>query len=160
LEHIPIPVSLARNPAKKKSGSGLFWVVVAIMMMAIAAASWAIFSPSAPWDPPPQIKTEANPVPATSESLAAAKSIYDLRCAHCHGDRGDGQGPEGHRLRVQPTDFTDRLAMQKVTDGELFWRIGAGRRPMPSFESRLTEQERWELVNYVRMFSRPAPHSH
>jgi mono/diheme cytochrome c family protein len=121
----------------------------------IGAIAWGLLWPSVPWDAPPEVKAEANPVASTAESLAEIKPTYDLRCAHCHGDRGDGDGPEAHRLSVEPSDFTDRLVMQKVSDGELFWRIGAGRRPMPSFQSRLTEKERWELVNYIRQFSAP-----
>lgn len=127
-----------------------------VVIFGIGAIAWGLLSPSVPWDAPPEVKSEVNPVASTPESLAEAKPIYELRCAHCHGDLGNGDGPEAHRLRVQPTDFTDRLAMQKLADGELFWRIGAGRRPMPSFQSRLTEKERWELVNYIRQFSAPS----
>jgi len=45
-----------------------------------------------------------------------------------------------------------------MTDGELFWKISEGRRPMPEFKKRLTEEQRWQLVNYVRTFApKPAP---
>jgi len=40
-----------------------------------------------------------------------------------------------------------------MTDGELFWKITAGRKPMPSFETKLSEDERWMLVDYIRTFS-------
>lgn len=130
--------------------------MIAVVAIGLGAVVWGVIVPSAPWDAPPEVKAEANPVASTPQTLAEAKPNYDLRCAHCHGDLGNGDGPEAHRLSVQPTDFTDRQAMQKLTDGELFWRIGAGRRPMPSFQSRLTEKERWELVNYIRQFSAPA----
>lgn len=148
------------DTGKKKSGIGLIVLLVLILFIAVGAIAWAIFGPHIPWDAPPQIKAAINPVPATPESLVAAKSIYGLRCAHCHGDRGDGDGPEAHKLRVEPTDFTDGAAMKKLTDGDLFWKIGAGRRPMPSFKGRLTEQERWELVNYIRTFAQAPPNSH
>lgn len=150
-------VTPGREADKKKSGNGFVWALIGVLLLAVAAMGWAIYGPSVPWNPPPQIKTEVNPVPATPESLTAAEFIYKLRCAHCHGDSGDGSGPEARRLSVQPTDFTDGLAMKKVTDGELFWRIGAGRRPMPSFAKKLTEQERWELVNYIRTLAPRLP---
>ncbi len=43
--------------------------------------------------------------------------------------------------------------MGQMTDGELFWKISHGRRPMPGFQNKLTEQERWELVDYIRTLS-------
>ena len=48
--------------------------------------------------------------------------------------------------------FANARAMAAITDGELYWQITKGARPMPSFES-LSEQERWQLVDYVRMFA-------
>lgn len=130
-----------------------------VVIAGIGAMAWSVLSPSMPWDPPPEVKAEQNPVVSTPQTLAEAKPIYDLRCAHCHGDLGNGDGPEAHRLSIQPTDFTDKLSMEKLTDAQLFWRIGAGRRPMPSFQNRLSEKERWELVNYIRQFSAPPPTS-
>jgi len=142
---------------KKKSRNGAGWALIGVLVLAVAAIGWAMFGPSVPWNPPPEIKAEKNPVAATPESLAAAKSLFQSHCAHCHGETGAGDGSEAGKLSVQPTDFTDALAMRKATDGELFWRIGAGRRPMPSFAKKLTEQERWELVNYIRTLAPPLP---
>ncbi|MGA9592058.1 MAG: cytochrome c, partial [Candidatus Acidiferrales bacterium] len=56
-------------------------------------------------------------------------------------------------LSVMPTDFTNAETMAKLTDGDLFWRMSVGRRPMPAFKGRLSEQERWELVDYIRTFA-------
>jgi mono/diheme cytochrome c family protein len=93
-----------------------------------------------------------NPVPPTPEAIAAARLIYENRCANCHGTDGDGKGPKAEELSVAPADFRNARAMAAITDGELYWQITKGARPMPSFES-LSEQERWELVDYVRTFA-------
>jgi len=53
---------------------------------------------------------------------------------------------------VQPADFTDAHMMGEMTDGEIFYKITEGRKPMPSFKKRMTEEQRWQLVNYVRTF--------
>jgi mono/diheme cytochrome c family protein len=37
-----------------------------------------------------------------------------------------------------------------MTDGEIFWKITEGRRPMPSFKKELTDEQRWQLVNFLR----------
>jgi mono/diheme cytochrome c family protein len=93
-----------------------------------------------------------NPVPPTPEGIAAAMMIYENRCANCHGVNGDGKGPKAEELSVAPADFRNARVMAAVTDGELYWQITKGARPMPSFES-LSEQERWQLVDYIRTFA-------
>jgi len=93
-----------------------------------------------------------NPVPPTPAAIAAARLIYENRCANCHGIDGDGNGPKAEELSVAPADFRNARTMAAITDGELYWQITKGARPMPSFES-LSEQERWELVDYVRTFA-------
>ena len=96
-----------------------------------------------------------NPVPPTPEAIAAARLIYESRCANCHGIDGDGKGPKAEELSVATADFRNARAMAAITDGELYWQITKGARPMPNFES-LSEQERWELVDYVRTFASPS----
>jgi mono/diheme cytochrome c family protein len=93
-----------------------------------------------------------NPVPPTPEAIAAARLTYENRCANCHGAGGDGKGPKAADLSVAPADFRNPRAMAAITDGEIFWQITKGARPMPSFES-LSEEERWQLVDYIRTFA-------
>jgi mono/diheme cytochrome c family protein len=47
-----------------------------------------------------------------------------------------------------------------MADGELFWQISRGRLPMPAFEDKLSEEARWQVVDYIRTFSeKPADSS-
>ena len=73
---------------------------------------------------------------------------YSTHCQSCHGAKGDGKGERAEKLSIAPSDFTDAHAMGQMTDGELFWKISHGRRPMPAF------QERWQLVDYIRTLAR------
>ncbi|MGA8145078.1 MAG: cytochrome c [Candidatus Acidiferrales bacterium] len=93
-----------------------------------------------------------NPVPATPAAIDAGINVYLERCQNCHGLNGDGKGPKAADLSIAPADFRDRRAMGAITDGELYWRITKGARPMPSFES-LSEEERWQAVDYIRTFA-------
>jgi mono/diheme cytochrome c family protein len=93
-----------------------------------------------------------NPVPATTVAIEAGMNIYVERCQNCHGASGDGKGPKSEQLSVAPADFRDRRAMGAITDGELYWRITKGARPMPSFQM-LSEDERWQAVDYIRTFA-------
>src|ERR1700721_3362365 len=46
-----------------------------------------------------------NPVPPTPAAIAAARLIYENRCANCHGIEGDGKGPKAGGLSVGPAVF-------------------------------------------------------
>ena len=61
-----------------------------------------------------------------------------------------------YSYRTKPTNFTDAKLVDAMSDGELFWKMTNGRKPMPSFKIRLSEEQRWELVNLIRAFAHPA----
>lgn len=94
-----------------------------------------------------------NPVPATSENLAAAKTNYDSHCASCHGSAGDGKGDKADGLWSKPTNFRDTGDLSRHTDGDLYWVTTKGSWPMPAFESKLTDTQRWQLIDYIRTFA-------
>jgi mono/diheme cytochrome c family protein len=101
------------------------------------------------WDAPASSKTTKNPVTATADNLAEAKSLYAKHCKSCHGTTGKGDGPKAANLDVSCKDFT-KPEFKKQTDGELYWKITNGRDPMPTFKTKLSNDERWGLVNYIR----------
>ncbi len=49
-----------------------------------------------------------------------------------------------------PSKFNDAHMMSEMTDGEIFWKMTEGRKPMPSFKKQLSDEQRWQLVNFVR----------
>jgi putative copper resistance protein D len=104
----------------------------------------------------PSLAVEAYPttyrrpdVPYTVTSIVQGGARYREHCARCHGPAGAGDGPDSGRGPRAPADLR-RLA--RPTAGDLFWRITHGRPAagMPAFGDRLAEEERWDLVNYVR----------
>ena len=116
---------------------------------------YAAFQKDRPWVVPEEVKRLKNPIAPTESTLKAAKGIYMDECAECHGERGKGDGPKAMMHTPAPADLTDAGQMNSVTDGEIFYQISEGKKPMPSFKKRLTEDERWELVLFVRSFSQP-----
>ena len=52
--------------------------------------------------------------------------------------------------------FTDPKLQASETDGSLFWKMTNGRGPMPSWRDTLSDQERWQLVNYIRKLGKDA----
>jgi mono/diheme cytochrome c family protein len=133
------------EPPKRKLLLG-----VSVVFVVLAAAGSIVLYATRDWNAPAAAKNLQNPVPSADDSITAGMMNYSTHCQSCHGERGDGKGERAEKLSIAPSDLTDAHAMSLVTDGELFWKISHGRRPMPAFQGKLTEQERWQLVDYIR----------
>jgi len=105
------------------------------------------------WVAPESAKGAKNPLAADAQVVAAGKLIYQAKCVQCHGETGEGHGEQAPMYSVQPSDFTDGKKMDQMSDGELFWKIAKGRRPMPGYQGKLSEREMWEVVAYIRTFA-------
>lgn len=106
-----------------------------------------------PPDKLPMAKATKNPLPAGEKSVTAGKELYFGKgaCASCHGDLGKGDGPTGQSFDPRPRNFTDIEWQAVRTDGEIFWAIAEGTEfGMIAFGDNLSEEERWQLVNYIR----------
>ena len=119
-----------------------------------AGAAALIFSISE-WSAPGAAKRLKNPVPPTEQAIDSGMFNFMKHCQNCHGENGDGRGSRAAELSVKPTDFTNGREMLSVTDGELFWIVTHGHLPMPAFQDKLSEEERWELVDYLRTLTQP-----
>jgi mono/diheme cytochrome c family protein len=111
------------------------------------------------WELPEDADKTKNPTTATAESIAKGKELYMERskgnCVFCHGDTGAGNEANLAKLRRKPADLTNKERMTAMTDGEVFWKISKGIQGiMPAGEKRMTEEERWHVVNYVRTLSK------
>jgi mono/diheme cytochrome c family protein len=93
-----------------------------------------------------------NPIPPTKENIGMGMMVYTDHCQRCHGEKGDGKGEKASQLSVAPGNFTDMHKMKDLTDGELYWQVTSGRDPMPGFQDKLSVEERWQVVDYVRDF--------
>lgn len=102
------------------------------------------------WVVPEEARMVGNPVVASEEALASGKAAYQARCASCHGDTGEGDGPATRFIRPAPADFATEEARDRMTDGEIFFKITEGRKPMPGMARTLTDEERWQVVHYLR----------
>jgi putative copper export protein/mono/diheme cytochrome c family protein/peroxiredoxin len=111
----------------------------------------------------PPLATDAYPTtyqrPAVayqSASIASGARLYGAHCAACHGAEGAADGAKGRDMTPRPPNLRgDRLA--RHTAGDVFWWITHGRGPMPAFGDQLSDEQRWDLVNYVRALSAVAP---
>lgn len=122
----------------------------AVIGTLVLAASLSVASGNHEWNAPPEAKAMKSPLAATPEALAAGAALFGDKCANCHGEKGNGDGPDADQYAVKPQDLTDAGMMAAITGGEIFWKISEGRRPMPSFKKQLTGEQRWQLVQFVR----------
>lgn len=104
----------------------------------------------------PQDVARKNPVKCTETSVQRGKKIYMTQCALCHGENGDGKGEMVSDMKINPPDFTKPETLKQRTDGELFAIITTGKEAMPD-QSRLTEQHKWNLVNFLRVLGGKTP---
>ena len=144
-----MPTSPPQSLARRKA---LFF----LLLLVIAAAIAYTIAQNRPWTVPTEAKRLANPVPPSESALNAIRPVYRAKCASCHGDLGKGDGHDAKRYDPQPTDFSDANQLRNITDGELFYKMSEGHRPMPSFKKRLSEEQRWELVLLIRSFAAPS----
>src|SRR3984893_1419918 len=121
-------------------------IAAAIVYSAVNKAPWS-------WPVPEEAKQLKNPLQPTATALKSARRGYADNCAHCHGGTGKGAARDASRYDPAPTDFTDAKRTSGATDGELFYKISEGKKPMPVFKNKLSEDERWELVLLIRSFS-------
>jgi mono/diheme cytochrome c family protein len=119
-------------------------MAVAAIVLVVAAGT-AVVSAQGPWVAPADAKGLKNPV----KGIGNAKKSVETNCVSCHGASGKGDGPAAAALPApKPANWTSQ-AVQKQTDGEIFWKMSNGRGAMPPWK-HLPEQERWEIVNYIR----------
>lgn len=95
---------------------------------------------------------QTNPIPATSESIAAGQETYSTHCASCHGATGKGDGPVGLTLNPRPADLSQHAIAGIHPDSQLFEWITNGfpGSQMPAFRTALSDTDRWNLVNFMR----------
>ena len=92
-------------------------------------------------------------VPYAASSIAHGQEIYRASCASCHGVSGQGDGPAGAGLSPRPADLTAPHTNDH-TAGDMFWWLTHGlRKGMPGFGDTLSEDDRWDVINFIRALS-------
>lgn len=121
----------------------LFAPVLAILFFSgFLAAQNTSYTPDPKWKVPAAEAAKKNPLGNNPKSARKGHELFEAQCSMCHGM--DGQGVANAANFHAP-------AVQRESDGTLFWKITKGNqnKGMPSFK-HLSEEERWQLVSYIR----------
>ena len=124
--------------------------VLAMITLLYSAGPAHADSNSEKWVSPASSAAKKNPVASTPESIGAGQKIYSKTCVMCHGKSGDADGPAVIELNIHPAKLSDPHLLATESNGSLFWKITTGKKPMPAYGKRLSETDRWHLVNYIR----------
>lgn len=94
-----------------------------------------------------------NPIAYGPESLARGRVIYAERCLVCHGERGEGDGSAAAGLGKRPKNLAAMAPPPIFPDGVVAYRIANGGEVMPAWKGILSDNQIWDVLNYVRSLS-------
>ncbi|MCS7010281.1 MAG: c-type cytochrome [Anaerolineales bacterium] len=77
------------------------------------------------------------------EEIETGKALFEANCATCHRTGGV----------AEKVNFTDQVYMSQMSNLALYQATARGKGQMPAFEGRLSEQEIWSIVSYLRSLS-------
>lgn len=89
-----------------------------------------------------------NPYTKSETRLNRGKEVYENFCLVCHGSQGKGDGPIIPKFPNPPSLTGKRI--RKYKDGRLFHIVSRGSGDMPSHAEQISEEDRWNLIQYVR----------
>ncbi len=96
----------------------------------------------------------SNPFAGQAAAVEAGKRLFAINCQMCHGAEGKGNGAIASYFPPKPTDLTSER-VRGLADGQIFWTITNGFARMPDFRTKLSVEERWQIVAFVRSLQAP-----
>ena len=105
------------------------------------------------------IALPANPAPFDEKSIARGADVFErAKCWSCHGKTGRGDGNKefreddwGFPIRIRNVTHPWKIkAGGEVEDIYMRFTSGISGTPMPSFVKTLSEDDRWDLANYIK----------
>jgi len=91
-----------------------------------------------------------NPLPVNQELLQRGRGRFDIYCAPCHGQLGDGNGIT-KKIGDMPAvaNLHDKRTVE-MPDGEIFNTITRGKSTMAAYGPLVPVQDRWAIIAYLR----------
>ena len=88
------------------------------------------------------------PLAVNDENLAKGKELFNIYCAICHGNKGDGQGTLVKREKfLGIPSLADKG--RNITEGDIYHVMMYGLNSMGSYASQTNEKERWQITMHA-----------
>lgn len=97
------------------------------------------------------------PVEISQKNMRRGQELYNIYCAICHGESGDGEGvikAERYGFATIASLLQNRI--MELPDGDIFNTITNGKNTMGSYGSKIRPEDRWKVIMYVRALQRAA----
>ncbi len=103
------------------------WLIVALVPLIAVVISWehakaegqteSTLAPAT--DGITLVSSAAAPPAVSTQARAQAESIFSDRCAVCHGDNGEGNGPGADNLNPKPVNFHNHKWQRSISDEQI-----------------------------------------
>jgi mono/diheme cytochrome c family protein len=149
-------------------GSGQIWRraigMLAIAWLAMGCSKDMQEQPSYHPQEAPRLHSPAASVPRESRAIAPPFSslpqrhvergarLFAVNCTHCHGPKGEGDGPVAGYLKELPANL-HAARIQKKSAAELYEVVTNGKDAMPPFRGELSAEERWIVASFIKTFT-------
>ena len=93
---------------------------------------------------------ELNAFPVTEQLLTRGHRQFNIYCAPCHGQTGEGNGitKKIGAMAVVANLHDQRIV--KLADGEIFNTASNGKGVMQGYAAQISKEDRWAIVAYLR----------
>ncbi|CAI8341491.1 MAG: cytochrome c [Flavobacteriaceae bacterium] len=89
-----------------------------------------------------------NPFSILEVDMKKGKELYNIYCAVCHGNKGDGQGILMKREKILGIPSYSDVG-RSINEGSIYHTIYFGKNSMGSYANQLNDEERWLVTHYV-----------
>lgn len=93
-----------------------------------------------------------NPIPKTKAELLEGQRLFNIYCIVCHGPTAKGDGLIVPKFPMPPSLHSEKV--RNWSDGRIFHVITQGQKLMPSYANQIFPEERWKIINYMRVLQR------
>ena len=101
------------------------------------------------------LKQVKNPTDDFDTSINNGREMFIKNCAKCHGLNGNGYGVVSHGFATWPRQLWVWYKADSTADSYLYWILENGKSDMPPWGLVLSENERWDLINYIKTIKNP-----
>lgn len=101
-----------------------------------------------------QYQGARNPFPDDDVTVGEGRATYAANCASCHGATGMVDGDAGWALNPSPALLAYLIQTPMAIEEYMLWSVAEGGKQfgtgMPAFKDRLTRDQIWKIVTFMR----------